>query len=88
MGAIFNKDLALQLQQKYDEAIEYYNKTLSFNPNHTNAMNGIATVLFDQQKFDKSLQYFDQVLSINPNDIYALNGKIIIFSSIGNIMKH
>ena len=57
---LYNKGLALHDEQKYDEAIKYYDKALFKDPRYIIALNGKANSLLYMQKYDEALQYYDK----------------------------
>ena len=61
--------------QKYDEAIQYYDKVLAINPSAVGALNSKGLALDHLQRYDEALPYFDKALSINPSSVNALNNK-------------
>ena len=64
-------------QNKYDEALEYYNKSLDIYINklgkdHTNvaeSYNNIAIVYKSQNKYDEALEYYNKSLDIYINKL-------------------
>jgi tetratricopeptide (TPR) repeat protein len=79
INTLFETAITLFDQQKYDEAIQNYDKILGIDPNNVDALYNKALVFYDQQKYDEAIQYLDKVLAIDPNDVDALNGKGAIF---------
>ena len=43
-------------QQKYDEAMQYYDNVLAIDPNHVNALNYKAQILAEMGKMKKHFQ--------------------------------
>jgi tetratricopeptide (TPR) repeat protein len=78
LGYIFNaKGNALYKQGKYQEAIAYYDKALSIDPNHANALNNKGLSLVYLGKYQEAIEYFDKALSIDPYDVRAQDNKKI-----------
>jgi tetratricopeptide (TPR) repeat protein len=77
---ILNKANVLQDLQRYDEALQYYDKVLEIDPKDIDALYDKASVLEDLQRYDEALQYYDKVLDIDPKDIDAMNNKMDILS--------
>jgi tetratricopeptide (TPR) repeat protein len=64
--------------QKYDEAIQYYDKVLAINPSAVGALNSKGLALDHLQRYDEALQSFELDTS-NPK---ALDGKASILSKV------
>jgi tetratricopeptide (TPR) repeat protein len=74
---LFNKASNFYKQQKYDEALQYYDKTLEIDPNYVAALNNKAILLKDFKRYEEAIQYFDKALAIEPSNVYTLNSKAI-----------
>src|SRR5215204_2584306 len=61
--------------QKYDEAIQYYDKVLAINPSAVGALNSKGLALDHLQRYDEALQSFDKAFAINSSSVNALNNK-------------
>ena len=72
---LLNKASVLYNEQKYDEAIEYYDKALERDPADVIALNNKAIILYYLQRYDEALQYYDNALAINPSDEDTLYNK-------------
>src|SRR5829696_1325587 len=68
--------------QKYDEAIQYYDKVLAINPSAVDALNNKGLALDHLQRYDEALQSFDKALEIDPSNQKALDGKASILSKV------
>jgi tetratricopeptide (TPR) repeat protein len=62
-------------EDRYDEAIQYYDKALKLNPNYVDVLNNKALVLSDLGRHEEAIQYLDKVLEIDPNNVDALDMK-------------
>ena len=62
-------------QQKYDEAIQNYDKVLQIEPNNTAALVNKGLASSDLNRYDEAIQYYDKALHIEPNDTDALINK-------------
>ena len=51
---ILNKANVLLDLQKYDEALQYYDKVLAIDPNNIDTMNDKANVLEDLERYDEA----------------------------------
>ena len=66
VDAIDNKANALSNLQKYDEAIQYYDKVLAIDPTNVDSLNNKGAALQKLQKYDEAIQYYDKALAIDP----------------------
>ena len=63
-------DMYAQIQ-KYDTAIEFYQKGLAIKPDERQANIVLANVYFDSKKFSDAGKYYAKALELDPNDINA-----------------
>ena len=56
----------------YELALNEYRKALELNPNHIDAINGIAFVLRRQGKMDETIEYLKKTFELNPRDYQTL----------------
>ena len=75
VDALFKKGLEAIIKQKYDEAIQYFDKVLEIDPKNVDALNNKGVSLGNLHKYDEAIQYFDKVLEIDPKNVDALNNK-------------
>jgi tetratricopeptide (TPR) repeat protein len=68
--------------QKYDEAIQYYDKVLAINPSAVGALNSKGLALDHLQRYDEALQSFDKAFEIDTSNPKALDGKASILSKV------
>jgi tetratricopeptide (TPR) repeat protein len=61
--------------QKYEEALQYYDKVLAIDPSSVNALNSKGLALDHLQRYDEAVQTFDKALAIDPSSVNALNNK-------------
>lgn len=69
-------------QQKYEEALQFFDKALAINPSSVNALNNKAFTLDHLQRYDEALQSFDKALAVDPSNTKALEGKDSILSKL------
>ncbi|AOC53403.1 TPR domain protein, putative component of TonB system [Microcystis aeruginosa NIES-2481] len=62
-----NRGILYRRQQKYELALDDYNKAIKLNPNHANAYNNRGNLYYDLQKYDLALADYDKAIEINPN---------------------
>ena len=56
---------------KVDEAIEHYEKALSYSPNYYPAHNNLGSAYFGRQNFGHAQAQFEDALKANQNDVEA-----------------
>lgn len=69
------KGMALYRLQRYDEALQVFDQTLSQNPHFIWIWPEKGFTLVAMQRYDEALQMFDQALSLNPNLDYVWDNK-------------
>ena len=84
VSSLTGKGDALYYQEKYDQAIQYYDKALAIDPNDTYALSSKGYALDGLGKYEEAIQYYDKALAIDPNDSNALNGKGYALDGLGN----
>ncbi|HJT85719.1 MAG TPA: tetratricopeptide repeat protein [Nitrososphaeraceae archaeon] len=62
-------------QDRYDEAIQNYDKVLRIDPTNTDALNKKGFALYLLDRYDEALQNYDKALQIDPNNTLALSNK-------------
>jgi tetratricopeptide (TPR) repeat protein/S1-C subfamily serine protease len=62
-----NRGILYRRQQKYELALDDYNKAIELNPNHANAYNNRGNLYQDLQKYELALDDFNKAIEINPN---------------------
>ena len=82
-----NQDRGLELLSlgKYDEAIEYFDKSLETDPDNDDALNFKGVSLESLGKYDEAIEYFDKAIEIHPDNEKALNNKGL---ALGELGKH
>lgn len=63
-------DMYAQIQ-KYETAIEFYQKGLALQPNERQANIVLANAFFDSKKFAEAGKYYAKALELDPNDVNA-----------------
>lgn len=71
----FNKGNYLYIQEKYKEAVEYYNMVIESDKNHTDAWYGKGCALKALKQYEESAACFDRVMELNPDYNNAKNKK-------------
>src|SRR5215217_9641600 len=66
IDALIEKGDALVDENKYNEAIQYYDKALQIAPNDTETLFKKGDALYGLSSYTDAIQYFDKVLEIDP----------------------
>ena len=80
-----NKCLALINQNRFNEAIECYDKALKINPNNVKAWNNKAFALHNLNRLDEAIECYDKALKIDPNFISALQNKAFALRTLNRL---
>jgi TolA-binding protein len=67
----FDKGVEADHQGKTDEAIQHYERALSYSPNYYPAHNNLGSAYLGQQKFEEAQTEFEAALKANQNDVEA-----------------
>jgi tetratricopeptide (TPR) repeat protein len=67
----FDKGVEADHQGKADEAIQHYEKALSYSPNYYPAHNNLGSVYLARQNFEGAQTHFEAALKANQNDVEA-----------------
>jgi tetratricopeptide (TPR) repeat protein len=67
----FDKGVEADHQGKTDDAIQHYEKALSYSPNYYPAHNNLGSAYLGRQKFDEAQAQFEAALKANQNDVEA-----------------
>lgn len=77
-----NEGAALHDQDRYEEAIPYFEKALSLDPNHFEALKNMASTFNHLDRFEDALSFLNRAEKINPNDSDALSRKGIALAGL------
>jgi Flp pilus assembly protein TadD len=75
VGDFNDKGDELYNQERYQEAIEWYDKALAIDPNYTRALNGKGNALLNLEKYQEAIEWYDKALAIDPNYTRAFYNK-------------
>jgi tetratricopeptide (TPR) repeat protein len=75
----FEKGVEADHQSKTDEAIQHYEKALSYSPDFYPAHNNLGSVYLARQNFDAAQAQFEAALKTNQNDVEA-------YFNLGNVL--
>ena len=62
-------------KERYENALEAFDKVLGINPKNELALKGKGDALESLDRYDEALEAFNKALEIDPTDAYALSGK-------------
>lgn len=62
----FNEGVALMNQNKYDAALQAFDKAIEINPQYVEAWAGRGWALYGSGKYYETLQAYDQAIELNP----------------------
>lgn len=74
--------IALISENRYEEAIKYYDKILEINPNDEKALLNKGSVLIELDRIEEAIKYYERVIEINPNNVKALASKGIALAHL------
>ena len=72
---LFNDGYNLLEQERYEEAITYFDKVLAIDPNDIDALVNKGNSLDELDKHEEAINHYDKVLAIDPDDTDALGNK-------------
>jgi tetratricopeptide (TPR) repeat protein len=75
MSSLVTKGLELELDEKYEEAIQCYDEALEINPNDESVWENKADALGSLDKDEEAIQCYDEALEINPENEHVLTMK-------------
>ena len=81
----YNMGIALQMQSKFEEAIEAYNKALAIKPDHENAYYNMGIAFKSQGKLDEAVEAYKKAIFIKPDYVNAYNNMGNAFKSQGKL---
>jgi tetratricopeptide (TPR) repeat protein len=58
---------SLARRQKFEEAIQNYQKALELSPDHARSHNGLALALVSQKRYDEALAHYRKALQLKPD---------------------
>lgn len=83
----YNVGLVYLQNGKYDEAIRYFQKSLSLKTNFDLALNAMGLALFMKGEFQQAVTYFEKCLQVNPGFTEARNYLGSIYQEMGMLDK-
>tara|TARA_Y100000590_G_scaffold23663_1_gene27078 strand:+ start:14857 stop:16782 length:1926 start_codon:yes stop_codon:yes gene_type:complete len=76
---------SLRKQNKFNEAIEKYEKTIELDYKNLSALNNLAGTYAIIGETDKAIEYYNKLLKLKPDHAEAYNNLATIFAGKGNI---
>jgi len=83
----YNVGLVYLQNDRLDEAIDYFNKSISLRSNFHLALNALGLTYFMKGEFQKSVEYFEKCLVINPGFTEARNYLGSVYQELGYLDK-
>ncbi len=80
-----NKCLTLINLNRFNEAIECYEKALKINPNNVKAWNNKAFALHNLNRLEEAIECYDEALKIDPNFTSALQNKAFALRTLNRL---
>jgi NACalpha-BTF3-like transcription factor len=75
-SSLLEKAIFLHRNKDYTDALQYYDKLLSIEPEDTLVMAKKGLALFHQGKKEEAVKWYDRVLNIDPEDEHVLEHKM------------
>jgi len=79
----YNVGLVYLQNDRLDDALRYFNKSLSLNPNFDLALNALGLTHFMKGEFSKAVGHFEKCLKINPGFTEARNYLGSVYQELG-----
>src|SRR5437867_1530107 len=70
---------------KLDEAIAHYQKSLEIDPNYQDALHGLGMALFNRGRIDEAIAAAKKLIEIDQDDILAHTSLSMFYQSQGRI---
>ena len=85
--AHFQAALDLFAQSKNEEAVAEYQQCLSLNPEHSQALHGLARALHELDRFDESITACKRLVELEPDDPLSFTALSIALHKKGLIAE-
>lgn len=83
----YNVGLVYLQNDKYDDAMKYFKKSLSLRPNFDLAMNAVGIIHFIKGEFQQARDYFEKCLVVNPEFTESRNYLGSVYQELGHLDK-
>ena len=84
VAVLNSKGVSLFNLGKYEEAIAYYDKALTVDPNYATALSNKGSALNELGRHEEAIACYDKALAIDPNYEDAINNKRKVLDIIGS----
>ena len=84
---LYSQGNTLRGQNKYQEAIEAYDKALALNANFAEALYDKGLALHNLNKFQEAIDSYDKAIAIKSNYLDAINYKGVVSYKSFKIFK-
>lgn len=86
---LYKQGNALRDQNKYQEAIETYDKALALNANFAEALYDKGLALHNLNKFQEAIDCYEKAITINSkySDAYTFKGVVSYLIFINNTLR-
>jgi tetratricopeptide (TPR) repeat protein len=87
----YNMGCNFEKEKNYQQAIDYYSKSVHVNPTHAMALNNLGRSLLQQNRIEEAMNCFLKALSINPDLTHSHNNLGILLAQQGQFaeaLKH
>ncbi len=83
----YNVGLVYLQNGSFEEAIKYFNRSLSLRPNFNLALNALGLTYFMKGEFEKAVDYFERCLQVSPNFSESRNHLGSVYQELGMLDK-
>jgi tetratricopeptide (TPR) repeat protein len=80
------KGLALFNEAKYQEALPFFEKALSFNPKSVHGWNCKGACFYGLARYMEAIECYDKALGLDSKDEYALSNKFLSLLEVGKLL--
>ena len=70
--------VVLASQGKHELALTSYNRALTVQPNHPDALSNRGNTLKELQRFDEAIASYDRALALKPDHVGAINNRAVV----------
>ncbi len=84
---LYDQAVDLYADEKYDEAIEVYNRALEIDPKFTDAVHGLAMCYQAKGDLDAAIELTKRYLEQEPEDILAFTNLSMFYQKKGMIKE-
>ena len=63
-------------EERYEDAIEAYQKVIQINPEETAAYNNLGNAYSERERYEEAIETYEKAIQINPEQVAAYNNLI------------